>query len=544
MGVVSAHDLAASAVIAEWSAVLIEAAARIRVAAIGVSGGIGKSAGQDVAGNGCGGRRYKQAVNGCQVDAEIVPVFGGITADGVAAADDAGAVGVIAARAVVGKQAIAHAEDRRRWEAAESVGGLSAGGGPLVQTVWIVLGHDRLAFDDVLIEESGDGPKGIDFRHACDEQIAFAGGLLLRRILRIGPADAGVKKVFAQEAVGRGASDLEARLIDDDVRGNICTEGIPDANQFGFGVRTVGIGWINRDADETAAGRFDLADFFDQGRVGAGYDAVGEAQFDAELVPDFLAADRLAGADLFGASAIGTSRIVVGHEAVGSWWIELVFAQAVSCIRTGIRCERNTDVFGDVHTACIPQVITAEWVIVADHLATDGIIAADGIFKIGVAGVEAVAKIRRATDAQELRVLIARGFVRVVVGVFILAEAIAVQNDAVEDLPVEFIDFAVVVEICTEVLGDLGFVDHEDEAVILIQEGIAVEVAAALAAFDPALGLAGRVGALGVGLRADCCDQKESGKSHQLRKEAGKGRAKGHPNHAGTPLPPSGLGRR
>ena len=107
-----------------------------------------------------------------------------------------------------------------------------------------------------------------------------------------------------------------------------------------------------------------------------------------------------------------------------------------------------------------------------------------------------------ATGAQELWVVFARWFVRVVVGIFILAQAIAVQNDAVENLPVEFIDFAVIVEICTEVLGDLSFEDHEDKPVVFIQEGVAVEVATALAAFNPALRFARRVWALGVGLMA------------------------------------------
>jgi hypothetical protein len=107
-----------------------------------------------------------------------------------------------------------------------------------------------------------------------------------------------------------------------------------------------------------------------------------------------------------------------------------------------------------------------------------------------------------------LRVVFARGFVRVVVGVLILAKAIAVQNDALKDLPVEFIDFTVIVEICTEVLRDLGFVDHEDESIVFIQEGVAVEVASTLAAFNPAIGFARRVGTLGVGLMAMRCNQE------------------------------------
>jgi hypothetical protein len=83
----------------------------------------------------------------------------------------------------------------------------------------------------------------------------------------------------------------------------------------------------------------------------------------------------------------------VGHEAVGSWWIEFVLAEAVSCVRTGIRSEGNADVLGDVHAAGVPQVITTERVVVADHLATDGVITADRIFKIGVSGVKAAAEV-------------------------------------------------------------------------------------------------------------------------------------------------------
>ena len=107
---------------------------------------------------------------------------------------------------------------------------------------------------------------------------------------------------------------------------------------------------------------------------------------------DLLAADGFAGADLLGAGVIGASRIVVRHDAVWSRRIELVLAEAVSRVRTGIRSEGNADVVGDVHAAVIPQVVATQRVVVADHLATDGVIAADRVFKVGVAGGEAAAE--------------------------------------------------------------------------------------------------------------------------------------------------------
>lgn len=191
----------------------------------------------------------------------------------------------------------------------------------------------------------------------------------------------------------------------------------------------------------------------------------------------------------------------MSHKAVWSGQVVGVDTEGIAGIGPGVGDIGKAGVLSDHGTPVVPEIRATERIEEADRSAARRVVASAGD---GIAGVAAheTTSIRRVTAFRATCWFVAR-----------VQERVGIE-DPFEKISVELIDHAVDVEIGAKILGGLFAIELEDHQVGRVQQSVAVEVASALAAGNPA----DRGRRRAILLRGDGSITTQGGEKQQRRK--------------------------
>ena len=376
-----------------------------------------------------------------KVDALLIPRH--LAAIRVACTNNAGAVRVVAATIIdiTGKEAVAKATCA--WPTTESGRNLRASFVPVQLAFLEVDQHGVDAALYVGIEGRISAIRRIDLTKQRSEPRLFTGECWK------GVGDG------AEQAVSGEGSNLEPRLVDDDLCGHEDATGIPCSSFAAVCECVISAHQILEDDIRTGLG------------------AVLAGCRNTILIPCNGAAGWVACADEIVAILVAAARQERAgqFDAVSLRKVVVVFAKTIPRIRSRDRSVWITDVQCGIDTQFVPE-----------HFATQRPFDTNGVAACRVVATSSVRIARLGSHKTVPRGCAAFG----------AARAIGFIDDAIQDLAVKCIDdwkaqdIAIPVEIGARILRILFLVDLKDKEVQVIKQAVGIEIASAVAAFNPA----------------------------------------------------------